>query len=416
MSKVPGNSHIVAPISILLAFLGCAGADAGRTLAGPWQAAVDTVGDTIVVRTVGGSTWGGSGRLVEEIRIGTRDGADHEMFGRVRALGVTPAGEMLVYDAQVPALRRFGPDGTYLGTIGRAGSGPGEYRNVAGMVVLDDGRIVLNDFGNGRLNVHDADGTLLDSWPLRPAIAELRPLHTHADGVLLHDARIGQGGSREEILVRVSPDGTPGDTLVLPHAGYRSPGVVASSSEGSIGLDLPFTPARAWSVTRAGEVVALLGDRYAIDIHRQDGSVLQISRAVAPVPVTDAERAAEEARVTAFFRRFIDGWRWDGPPIPDTKPPISWVHVGEDGRIWVRIAQPGTAIAAAERDDRARSFVREPLMFDVYESDGRFLGQVHAPDVLRLRPFPVFDGELVWGIITDNEGVDYVARFHVEVQ
>lgn len=413
--RIRGGQWLPQPLPAVLLLAPLACADAGVAGArGAWRAEVDTVGDTVVVHTVAGSVWGGPARLVEELRIGRREGEEHEMFGRIGALEVTRGGDLLVYDAQVPALRRFGPDGAFRGTIGRGGSGPGEYRNVAGIAVLADGRIVLNDFGNGRFNVHADDGRLLDTWPLRPAIAEWRPLHVHPDGIFLHDLRLGEGGARQEVLVRLGLDGAPRDTLVLPHGGYRPPGLEVRSSDVSMGSDLPFAPLRSWTVTPAGHVVALLGTRYAVDVHRPDGSVLRISRAVPPVPVTDDERAAEEERITAFFRRAVPGWRWDGPPIPDTRPPVSWVHADRQGRLWVRVARPGTPLPAAERADGARSHVREPIVFDVYDGDGRYLGPVHAPDRLRLRPYPVIDGDRVWGVITDEAGVEYVARYRVE--
>jgi hypothetical protein len=406
----------IAPLPFFLVLLACAdGGSAGSASErGAWRAEVDTIGDTIVVHTVSGSIRGISARLVEELRIGRSEGEEHEFFGRIGAIAVTRSGDILVYDTQIPALHRFASDGTYLGKIGRGGSGPGEYRNAAGMAVLEDGRIVLNDFGNGRFNLYDADGRLMDTWLLRPTISEWRPVHVHPDGVFLHDMHFGSDGSRRDVLVRLNVDGEILDTLAVPHTGYRAPGLEARSPDGSIGIDLPFAPLRSWTVTPAGEVVTLLGNRYAVDIRRADGSFLRISRQVPVVPVRADERAAEERRITAFFRQDIPGWRWEGPPIPATKPPVYWVHAGLDGRLWVRVAQPGTALPENERSSRARSHVREPLVFDVYDEHGRFLSPVHAPATFRTRPYPVFAGDTVWGMVTDAVGVEYVARFRVE--
>src|SRR5690606_27137130 len=181
-----------------------------------------------------------------------------------------------------------------------------------------------------------------------------------------------------------------------------------------IGVLLPFAPARSWTVTAAGEVVATTGKRYAVDVHRAGGTVLRIERAVRPVPVTPEERAAEEDRVTRSFRRHVPGWRWDGPAIPSTKPPVSWVHASRDGALWVRIAQPGAPIPEGERDRSARSFVREPVVFDLFRPDGRVIGQVSAPGGLQLQPFPVFDEDRAWAVVTDVAGVPYVARHRAD--
>src|SRR5690606_14329507 len=182
----------------------------------------------------------------------------------------------------------------------------------------------------------------------------------------------------------------------------------------SVGARLPFAAGRAWSVTPEGEVVVMIGDRYAVDVYRHDGTVLRIARSVDPVPVTDEERAAEEARVTQSFQRFVDGWRWDGPAIPSSKPPISWVHTGRDGTIWVRVARPGTALPEAERASGARTFVREPIVFDVFRTDGRYLGQVAAPDGFQLQPYPVLDRDHVWAVVRGADDVPFVVRYRIE--
>ncbi|MCA1790271.1 MAG: hypothetical protein LC667_10555, partial [Thioalkalivibrio sp.] len=252
-----------------------------------------------------------------------------------------------------------------------------------------------------------------------PAVAEMRPLHTHPGGsVFLHDERYLRdlGGlelRQDEILVRLDTTGAPVDTTSLPNQQYRRPGLQVRTATRSIGTLVPFTPERGWSVTASGEIVAMMGDRYAVDVYRADGSVLRITRAVEAIPVSADERAAEQERITASFRRFVSNWSWDGPAIPNTKPPLSWLHTGRDGTIWVRIAQPGIVISVEERTPNARTFVREPLVFDVFESDGRFLGQVHAPEALQLIPFPVLQGDQVWAVVQDGGGVNYVARFRV---
>jgi hypothetical protein len=408
------RSHALVRVLVAAVLVGACGDAGAGAIDGPWRAETERVGDTIVVRTLSGSEWGAA-RLVEELRVGRVDGADHEMFGRVGALAVGPAGEILVYDAQATALRRFAADGAYLGTVGRPGSGPGEYRNVAGVAVLEDGRIVVNDFGNGRYSVFGPDGAPLGMWPVRPSMAAMRPLHTTADGsVFLHDLRLREGPAPpEEILVRLDGSGQPRDTVLIPDTDYRPPGLEVRTEHGAMGMVVPFAPTRHWSVTADGDLVTMIGDRYAVDVRRRDGSVLRITRAVDAVPVSAEERTAEEARVTERFRRSVEEWHWDGPAIPDTKPPVQWLHTGQDGSIWARVAQPGSAVPEPDRSAGARSFVREPLVFDVFEPDGTFLGQVHGPDGLQLQPYPVMGPDHVWAVMQDRDGVSFVARLRI---
>jgi hypothetical protein len=397
----------------LLIVMACADTT-DRVAGGDHLAGIDTVGDTIVVTTRGASEIR-NGRLVEELRIGTIDGAEHEVFGDITALAGSPAGEMVVYDDQAVAIRRYGEDGTYLGTIAGAGEGPGEYRNVAGLAVLPDGRVVVHDFGNARYNLYAPDGTILTTWLLQLAVADRRPLYANgADGVFLHDERLISGElTDEEILVPLDGSGAPGDTILIPHADYRPPALEVRTDTRSVGTFVPFSPASEWTVTATGELVTMLGTRYAVDVHRRDRRILRITRDIDAVPVTPEERNAEEERVTARFRRVVPGWRWDGPPIPETKPPIRWIHAGMDTTIWVSVASPGRALPEADRLRNARSWVVEPIIFDVFRPDGRFLGRFDAPADMQLSPHPVFGRDHVWAVVTDQNGVDFVARFRI---
>lgn len=106
--------------------------------------------------------------------------------------------------------------------------------------------------------------------------------------------------------------------------------------------------------------------------------------------------------------------RWDDPQIPDEKPALSWIHTGRDGTIWVRVAQPGRVIPEEERTRGARTFVHEPIVLDVFDSDGRYLGQVRPTPDLRIDPHPVFDRDHLWGVVVDEAGVEFVARFRIE--
>lgn len=397
---------------LLACVLACADSTPEGSLQGEWQVAESRVGDTTIVQTTAGSAWGTAG-MIEELRIGRLEGAEHEMFGAIGALAVTPGGEILVYDAQANAVRRYAPTGEHLGTLGRGGSGPGEYQNVAGMAVLTDGRIALNDFGNGRFTLFNADGTADTTWVIGGEAATMWPLQPRPNGGVYTHRRVRTGDLLEEALIALDAQGSAQDTVLVPHADFEPPWLDARTERSRTGAVVPFTGARHWAVTAAGEVVIVLGERYAIDLYGPDGTVRRYTRAVAPVPVSAAERDAEEANITARLRRVVPDWRWDGPPMPASKAPLTWMHTGLDGTIWVRVAQPGTAIPEAERTRDRRSWVSEPVVFEVFEPDGRFLGQVRGPDGMLLRPHPVLSRHQVWSVVQDGEGANVVVRFRV---
>ena len=57
---------------------------------------------------------------------------------------------------------------------------------------------------------------------------------------------------------------------------------------------------------------------------------------------------------------------------------------------------------------------REPVAFDVFESDGSYLGRVRTPLEFSSSPTPVFDGDFVWAVTRDELGVQRVVRFRIE--
>lgn len=412
------------PASIGLVTLAACGAG-DRSSGTAWRAVTDTIGDTIVVRTVAGSVWGEPAELVEEMRIGVFEGEDVYMFGSVRGFAVAPDGGIFVYDAQVPALRKYAPDGTYVATFGRQGGGPGEYRRSdGGVAVLPDGRIALRDPGNARMQLYTADGEPAGSWRIPGGRFTSQRLFVDTAGYILNWVALDLDRPLEERrngLVRHAPDGTPGDTILAPRYDYEAPRLRAERIEDesrAVGIrGVPFMPSADWTFSPLGYMVGSLSTSYRLDLFRADG-VLRIAREYERVPVAAGEKTNLEERTIAGMRDIDPAWRWDGPPIPDTKPPYSAVHVGADGRIWVVLHQPAREI---EVDDSGPDRpgepppvrYREPVVFDVFEPDGRYLGQVRAPDGFSLSPAPFFRGDRVWAIVRDELDVQYLVRFRV---
>lgn len=376
---------------------------------------VDTVGDTVVVHTLAGSEWG-TVQLVPELRIGAVDGADHEIFGEIIGLAIDSAGNIYLYDRQVPALRKYAPDGRYVGTFGRSGGGPGEYANSdGGLAVLADGRIVLRDPGNARFTVYSLDGDFLETWPTRGGTFTSTPIMPTADGGFYNPV-FARGQPMR--LVRYAPDGTPGDTLPLPDRGVKPSTIRAQTEGASQTWTVPFSETALRTFHPDGHHVSAISGRYAIDLLYLDGRVLRLAKDAEPVPVTSAERAAEEERATRAMRRLVPSWRWNGPPIPQTKPILRALYAGEDGRIWARLYQPGERVPDDELEPGADDGppvprFREPIRFDVFEKDGRYLGRVEAPVAFSTSPRPIFRGNNVWGTERDALGVQYVVRYRI---
>jgi hypothetical protein len=138
------------------------------------------------------------------------------------------------------------------------------------------------------------------------------------------------------------------------------------------------------------------------------------------VPVLVDEKAERERIMTANMRHTQANWRWNGPPIPDAKPPYTGFYVGARGRIWVRLHQEAYQIEQREPEHELapgeipeRTWL-EPVAFDVFEPEGRYLGMVRAPRGFSAYPTPVIRGDTVWAVVRDDFDVPYITRFHIE--
>jgi streptogramin lyase len=387
---------------------------------------VDTVGDTIIVRTERGSAWGPDVRLEPVLRIGELDGAEEYTFGRVAGVTMAADGSLFVLDQQARAVRVFDAEGRHLRSFGRSGGGPGELAQPSGLALDPQGRLLVSDPRNSRVTVYAAEGDVLDSWPMGGGFFTSNQVRALRDGRVYVVAAVSpmMGERMESAFVRVGPDGTPVDTIVRPAWDFEPALLTARMESGESRTisrtGVPFSPGVPWTIGPDGYPIGGVATRYAIEVHRPDGRVVRVERAVAPVPVAAAERAFREHQVTGEMRSTDPSWRWTGPAIPATKAPFSAVQADQDGRIWVRVAAAGEVVPEEDRPeprpgqapaDPGPEPWRDRLVYDVFDTEGRFLGTVTLPTRFTLHGAR---GDQLWGVLRDELGVEYVALYRLE--
>ncbi|MGH7500369.1 MAG: hypothetical protein ACREL7_01295 [Longimicrobiales bacterium] len=89
--------------------------------------------------------------------IGTLDGAEPTVFGRIQDLAIDVGGDIRVLDSYANEIRRFTMAGQFRGKFGGRGSGPTEFQNPVAVAVTDSGRIVVAS--RGSLKVFDDRGS-----------------------------------------------------------------------------------------------------------------------------------------------------------------------------------------------------------------------------------------------------------------
>ncbi|MGD8816494.1 MAG: 6-bladed beta-propeller [Acidobacteriota bacterium] len=102
--------------------------------------------------------------VVEDLRIGLSQGPEEYLFGDIGGIVQHGDGTVSILDSQVPVIRHYDAEGTFLYDIGREGQGPGEYsEQIQGMQRLPDDSFAIWDTGNTRISIFSPAGELVES-------------------------------------------------------------------------------------------------------------------------------------------------------------------------------------------------------------------------------------------------------------
>ncbi|MBI4544206.1 MAG: hypothetical protein HY703_03310 [Gemmatimonadetes bacterium] len=384
----------------LAAALVLAACGAGDHADGRWVGTADTLpGGTVQVSNPATGVWDSSTawRLVEELRIGSLEGAGPEVFGQIGDLSVDEYGRVYVLETQAREIRVFAAHGEHVRTIGEKGGGPGEFESPVGMEWDPQGRLWVVDPANARYSAFDTAGAFLTSYP-RPIASHSVPWMGGVDTAgRLYDYLFvfGAAGS----LVRFGPDLQPEDTFDLPyHRGERFEKTSVSKGGGisRIAASVPFTAVLEWLFDPRGYLWFGVSDAYRVYQRRLEGDTVRIiERQYEAVPLTSKDREDALERLKWFTSQ---GGEVDLSRLPDRKPAFADFFVDADGFLWVNPSVP-----AGE----------EHAPWDIFDPEGRYLGQIRPPFRLSSTPPPVVRGNLLYGVTRDELDVGYVVRARI---
>jgi DNA-binding beta-propeller fold protein YncE len=89
----------------------------------------------------------------------------NEPFSHPADVAVAPSGDIYVADGYGNTMvHRFSPDGKLKKSWGGCGSEPGQFSTPHGINILSDGRVLVGDRENNRVQVFDPDGKHLTEW------------------------------------------------------------------------------------------------------------------------------------------------------------------------------------------------------------------------------------------------------------
>jgi hypothetical protein len=312
----------------------------------------------------------------------------------VHDLLVDAEGRVHVLDA-TPFVRVLRPDGTLLRTLGREGSGPGEFRRILSAALAADTLFVFDpDLGRvtalaGREGAAVSMAAVRDAYPFH--IHQLQRLPDGRFVVALRRAygdRTGRREGRDEMEI-VRLHGADGallrDSILLlrehQHLEVQDPA-------GAAVLRDPFGRRTLLRTSARGDIHVAWSDSAVFHVHAADGALLRSVRARAPVPrrpITRAERdsivasyALAPERVPAvrraLARRGHESWPllldflvddreriWFAPQPAPGASTVTWTAIDADGVSRVRLTLPVGTRLHAVHGDRAYTSERDSL-------------------------------------------------------
>ncbi|HET7464424.1 MAG TPA: hypothetical protein VFJ82_24405 [Longimicrobium sp.] len=308
-----------------------------------------------------------------------------------------------VYVGDQWAVKVFAPDGTLLRTVGRRGSGPGEFQGIASVAVIPGDSLFVFDGGSWRVTVLEP-GTGRAAYTVQVGREQLRSparvarvrggraLLAVFESAYNFNDPIPEGVRGGSDLVRLlNADGSLlRDSVLLlrerENLVYRDPVAVGPN---------PFGRESWLAVTARDRLVTAWGDSLKFEVYAVDGRHLKTIRpAWAPPrrPLTAAEResvavtTADAVVPAPAIRRALDRYR------ATTWPLLRELVVDDRDRIWAGInGGPG-----------------EPVRWTAFDQRGARVAEVDLPANALLR---VVRGTTAWATVFDHDDVPAVVTY-----
>lgn len=356
------------------------------------------------------------GALAQERVLRTPDAVLEHDFSQIRGVRELADGRVLVSDRieERVVVADFGSG--RLTTIGRAGSGPGEYRLPTTLTPLPGDSTLLVDEGNSRLAVISPTLTIHRSFTLRiPGIGftlGARGIDAQGRYYLQIPGWMIQAHRRGDSLpvIRFDPRTIRVDTLAIVKGSTSIPPEVPK-----YGLSfVAFSPQDLWAMAPDGRIAVVRSRDYHVEWRDANGRVTRGAPiAFRPLPVTAEDR-------TRFSRTFLAntpvGGRGEGGglalvpaewqseanvrqfvarnPFADTKGPFTSATplIASDGTLWV------------ERSVTAR----ERALWEVLDAAGRPVARYRLPAGRRL---VALGRRAIYLAAADDDGVERLERY-----
>lgn len=353
--------------------------------------------------------------------VGAAEDRPEELLGDVTGVAAGPRGEVYVADRLGSTVRAFDASGSFLGTVGSAGEGPGEFRWPNDLTFDPQGRLYVRDAYRLTVFGYSAGAAFADSLLYIIRLgggASPWSARGKTDGTqYYYPGYLYRNGERLRYFYIVyDTAGATGDTIgvpMLPTSHHLGRAFYMISDQGGRIVDgvsrAPFEPRASWDITSDGTVYTTRGDAYEVVAWTPSGDtlrVLSLPRPPRPVPEREARDSARAfgARLDSIpvpLDRVIgmsDAAR--ARELPAVLPEITGLQIDAAGNLWLRRWPPGDGAGGT--------------CFDVLSPDGQPIRTVILPAAVLSDPPPFVSDELIVGVLRDPAtDVERVALFRL---
>lgn len=350
------------------------------------------------------------------LQLGTVEGEPEYEFDRIMGAVTLSDGRIAVADMGSSEVRLFDETGQHVMSVGGAGEGPGEFRQITNLYRLPEDLLAVED-RRSRWQFFGPDGTYREAVSTGEIRMQIDPVAFHENppsttrvvGWLEDGSFIGWESTQVTLSADRQFDAS--ETVERTYARYgadgevlgemvRLPGTTFHPHPMNLVLAAVFGPTSYADVT---EDHLILGESGSGDIfwYTLEGELERVARRTWPRrPVTDA-------MVDQYVEGSFPPLREDisrGRTFAEELPAFSDLMVDASGNVWVRQYEVSHGFTILQY----RRTFEDPSRWVVFDPEGRWLGEVRMPG--QFTALEIGD-DYVLGMRRDEFDVEYVQQY-----